>query len=488
MGELIAVLNKKGEDATETAATMLKALKPNRAEAFGIASPSNIRIEKTTEAFEGLDLHSHIVIGQVFTPNLNVDKPQPIRLDGASLVFQGRIYPSTDEPCDAESVAQKLQRLNQKALETFIKKAEGDFALAIAENDKFIAARDILGMRPLYYGENSKVTAIASARKALWRIGIQKTASFPPGHLAVADENDFRFKCAKAVIYLEPMDTTLQRGAKKLQRLLELSTEKRVGGLREVAVAFSGGLDSSLVAFLAKNSGVDTHLIHVSLENQPETTHAINAAKELKLPIHICLHREEDVAQALPRVLELIEEPDPVKASIGVPLYWTAEKAVKMGLRVILVGQGADEMFGGYRRYADDYQEHGGEKVRETMYEDVISLHETNLERDSKICSFHGLELRLPFVTYQIAQFAAGLPTELKLDSSDKNARKLVLRKVAENLGLPQFIAKKPKKALQYTTGVNQAIERLAKKRGLSSREYVQKTFDTIFKTAVIKK
>jgi asparagine synthase (glutamine-hydrolysing) len=274
----------------------------------------------------------------------------------------------------------------------------------------------------------------------------------------------------------------MQVAAKKLQKLLQHSVKERVSGLKEVAVAFSGGLDSSIIAFLAKNSDVDVHLIHVSLENQPETEQAKKEAEKLELPIHVYLYDREDVRKILPKILWLIEETDPIKASIGIPFYWTAEKTAEMNFKVLLAGQGADELFGGYQRYVHDYLTYGSEKLRETLFNDIIKMHETNFERDFKICNFHNVELRLPFATYQIAKFATDIPVELKIEMKDNGLRKLVLRQVAENLGLPQSIAKKPKRAIQYATGVNKTLKKLARTKGVSMKEYIQETFQTVLK------
>ena len=202
----------------------------------------------------------------------------------------------------------------------------------------------------------------------------------------------------------------------------------------------------------------------------------------MELPIHFYLYDAGDVEKILPKVLWLIEEPDSIKASIGIPFYWTAEKAAEMDFKVMLAGQGADELFGGYHRYVYDYLRYGGEKLRETFFNDIFKMHETNFERDFKICNFHNVELRLPFATYQIAKFATELPVELKIKMKDNGLRKLVLRRVAENLGLPQFIAKKPKKAIQYATGVNKILKKLATMKGMPMKEYIQETFQTVLK------
>jgi asparagine synthase (glutamine-hydrolysing) len=265
--------------------------------------------------------------------------------------------------------------------------------------------------------------------------------------------------------------------AKQLQALLEESIQRRVHGLKEVAVAFSGGLDSSLVAFLASKSGVNVNLLHVSLENQPETEEAMAAAEVLNLPLQVNLFKDSDVERTLPKVVELIEEPDPIKASIGLPFYWVAQNAAEANFKVMLAGQGADELFGGYQRYVNECCQDGTEAARITMFKDVVRLHETNLERDLKITGFHDVELRLPFVSFDLAEFALGLPVEFKIENKTDTLRKLVLRKMALDVGMPASMSKQPKKAVQYSTGINDAIKRIAKNHQKTVKEYINELF-----------
>ena len=111
------------------------------------------------------------------------------------------------------------------------------------------------------------------------------------------------------------------------------------------------------------------------------------------------------------------------------------------------------------------------------MFTDVKRLHESNIERDEKICSFHDVELRLPFASYQIAEFATSLPIELKIERQENSLRKLVLRKAAENMGLPESVTIKPKKAIQYATGINDALKKTAKKHKTTINAYINRLF-----------
>ncbi len=472
----IAVLNKKGENAVPQVTATLKALYPEKNVCFGVATPSRIWTEEETEETTQQKVHSPIAVGYSASTAFPRDEPQLMKLEDSAVVFEGATYPQTQNPA-LELVAKKLQGDFCKAAESFVKDVDGDFSLIVAESERIVAARDSVGVQPLYYGENETFAALASNRKTLWKLGLAEPKSFPPGHVAVVTSEGFKFKPVKTLAYQEPKPINLREATEKLQILLESSVQKRVFGVKKVAVAFSGGLDSSLVAFLAKKYGVEVQLVHVSLENQPETEEAWKAAEELDLPLQVHLFKEADIEKVIARVVELIEEPDPVKTSIGVPFYWAAEKTAEAGFKVLLAGQGADELFGGYQRYVKEYVVDGDEKVRRTMYNDVINVHESNLERDEKICGFQDVELRLPFTSFELAKFAMSLPTELKFERKLDSLRKLVLRKAAENIGLSKSIAEKPKKAVQYSTGISSALKKLAKKQNLALAEYINKVF-----------
>jgi asparagine synthase (glutamine-hydrolysing) len=475
MNTNIIVLNKKGENAIPTIVTAFRALGLTDSDSFLMALPSTLSLERNATNARIRKLHSSIALGYSSTTFFS-HEPRLARFENATFVFLGRIYAPASRVLVADMFAGE-KRQNSEVAEALLEKVEGDFSFVIMEHERIMAGRDPVGVQPLYYGEDNRIAALASSRKALWKLGLEKTVSFPPGYLAFIGRGGFEFKPVKTLHYSKPKAMTMEVGAQKLQRLLERSVRRRVAHTKRIAVAFSGGLDSSIIAALAKKYRADVHLIHVSLENHPETEAAKKAAEELNLPLHVHLFRVTDVERNLSRVVELVEEPDPVKASVGVSFYWTAEKAAQAGFDVMLAGQGADELFGGYQRYVNDYLLNGDESVRKAMFNDVIRLHESNIERDVKICNFHNVELRLPFASQQIARFATALPTELKIEKKADSLRKLVLRKVAENMGLSAAIAQKAKKAVQYSTGINNVIRKLAKEQRVTVKEYVEKLF-----------
>jgi len=481
MGGLVAILKKTDDEATETVLNMLKVLSSEKTASYGIASPYTTKTANSLQNLQGSNLSSNIVIGHKFSNILTKDKKQPICLENASYVFEGRIFPKDSRISDAEVFALKIPEKRIENTKRFIQKTEGDFAFVIAEPERLVAGRDPLGTRALYYGENTAVAGIASERKALWAAGIKNVNSFPPGTVAEINKHGFKFHFIKKITQRPPRPLSMEKASAELLKLLKKAVKERTAGLKRVAVSFSGGLDSSIVALLAKKTGTDVELIHVSIRNQAETGHAEKAAAGLDLPIHTYTYTEEDVPKALPHVLRSIEESDPLKASIGIPFFWVAENADKLGYKVILAGQGSDELFGGYKRYVDQYIHEGHHKVSSTIFQDVIKLHENNLERDFKICNEKGLELRLPFATVEMINFALSLPLELKLEAKEDTLRKLVLRQVGLSLGLPKSIVNRPKKAMQYATGVSKALNNIAKRNHQPLQTYLQTVFQTVF-------
>lgn len=471
MDAIVAVLDKEKAEATKKAVATLEILNRERGEAFGIASASTLRVENSIDALKKANIPGHAVVGQIFSKQ-EQKRCLITLLKDAALAFNG-----TNDSSDKILGDKELQKKHEQLAQKFTRKIDGDFVFAIAETERLIAGRHIMGTRPLYYGKDMSTVAFASERKALWKIGIKKTKSFPPGYIGVAGQHGLKFTRVRKLAYSAPKPMTMEAAARQLQTLLEKSTQRKVSGLKEVAVAFSGGLDSSIIAAITRSTGIAPTLIHASLPRQPEIQHAKQIAEELRLPIEACEFNENDVEKVLPNVLWTTEESDPVDISIAIPVYWTAEKASEKGFSVLLAGQGADELFGGYKRYVDCYLTQGAEETRKEMFDDVANLYESNIERDYKIFSSHDVELRLPFATYEIAKLAETLPINLKLEPKVTTLRKLVLRRVAANLELPISVVTKPKKAIQYTTGVNKALKKIAKRHHLTIKDYLKKMF-----------
>jgi len=480
MGGIAAALNKRGEDIVPEVLLMLKELNHRGADVFHVATPTSTVTYNSLSELQTKKLASSIVVGHNFSRIAAAERQQPVSREGYALVFDGRLFPPS-KTSDAHEVARLLEPDFNRGAEDIIRKFDGSYAFAIASSDKIVAGRDVFGTNPLYFGENETVCALASERKALWALEVTDVKSFPPGNLAVISTKGFAFKSVATVTQPSQKVISKKKAACRLQDLLLKSTMERVSDVEEVAVAFSGGLDSSVVAVLAKKCRVSVHLVTVGLEGQIELRHAEAAANSLEMPLHLQTYTIADVENVVEKVLWLIEEPDAMKVAIAIPLFWAAQIASRIRCRVLLAGQGADELFGGYHRYLTEYLRGGVEAVRKSMYNDLATSHETNFQRDNTVCAFHKVELRLPFIDREVVRFALSLPVNLKIDSAEDSLRKRALRLVAQDLGIPRFMAERSKKAVHYATGVDKALRELALRRGLTQRDYIKQVFQKVY-------
>ena len=475
MGHIAALLSKNGENVSPILVRMLEATSTGRGDANGIASSDGIMIKRSPKHLQGLD--SNVSLGHKLHKIMPHDQPQPLGQYGYAMVFEGRRWHDGD-PLNLTIVSDTVGDEPAPGMRGLIKESQGSFAMAILEGGRIICGRDAVGVVPLYYGENSNLTGVASNRKMLWTAGlVPKT--LPPGHIAEITELGISLKPVRSLPQPPIMKIAMEDAIVRLDRLLAEAVETRCKGIFRAALGFSGGIDSSLLAHYLDKTGVDVDLICVGMEGSTEFEAAEQAAESLGLPIRLESYSIQDVEEDLDDVLWSVEEPDPMKVGVALPIHWSAKSATGSGHRVFFSGNGSDELFGGYHKYVREYAE-SGETVRETMYGDVVASHEVNYERDHKICSDAGLELRLPFADLRVVEFGLSLPLELKLPKDPASPRKLILRALAEKLGFPEEIVNRRKRAVQYSTGVNKALRQLARKRGKTLRRYLADRFEEV--------
>ncbi len=233
-------------------------------------------------------------------------------------------------------------------------------------------------------------------------------------------------------------------------------------GLRsdEGIVALSGGVDSALVARLARRE-----CLAVGMEGSHDLRKAREVSGNLGLNLEALVIDPRSVEGALREVLEVIPRINPVDASIATTLYFVAKGAADRGYKRVIAGQGADELFGGYSRYLQS------RNLAEDLEKDFAGL-KVQLQRDQAVGSHHGIYFSLPYMDVRVVRAARGIPPEEKVAG---DIRKRPLRMVALKY-MPASIACYQKKAMQYGTGVQREIERLASKRGFgrSVQDYLK--------------
>ena len=261
---------------------------------------------------------------------------------------------------------------------------------------------------------------------------------------------------------------------KLLQKIVKLMIPKN----GKVCLGFSGGIDSTLLAYYLKKEDVDISLVCVGLDSSSEFEVAEKAAQTLDLTLNTYKYSTSAVESDLERVLWIIEDYNPVNVGIGISMLWATFRAKELGNEVFFSGSGADELFGGYFKYqGKPYQ-----ITQSMIFNDVVNSYKFNYERDYLICQSLGLNLMMPYTNVQIIEFGLSIPISQKLSENPSKPRKIILRSLAKNLGIPENVIDKQKKAFQYSTGVNKELLKLAKKNDMKLNLFLKTRFDKMKK------
>ncbi|TMI17809.1 hypothetical protein E6H32_07450 [Candidatus Bathyarchaeota archaeon] len=344
----------------------------------------------------------------------------------------------------------------------------GAFAFLTSLQDHLIAGRDIVGQKPLYYGKaEDGIVAFASLKSPLKAIGIHEPWPVSPGKIIRASVrgyetvNNYSLKQRKEEPISE-LDATYA-----LDELFREAVRRIVP--RRSGIAFSGGLDSALVAKVARSEGLAPELISVGLRGQPELEHAEKTAKSFGIQANVRELSSSEILDSLPDVVGIIETADPVIVGISVPIYFACQKAREMGLSYIAAGQLSDELFGGYGKFEDIALQVGINNLGKEMFDSVVAASAKDFDPGDKLAVAAGLELCCPFAYLPLVEYALKLPASLRVKLADgKVTRKYILRRLATRLSLPDSVVDRPKKAVQYSSGVQKVLLKEARRQGMS--------------------
>lgn len=243
-------------------------------------------------------------------------------------------------------------------------------------------------------------------------------------------------------------------------------------------VLFSGGVDSALIAYLSVQQMPDTKLFTVGLKGSADITRGSEAAAELGLAdnLHIRIISISELETVIPKVMNVLGIADPMSISLGIPLYFACCEARARGITVLLTGQGADELFGGYHRYTEIIKS-GTQALHEAIAADVKNLPERDIKRDSAVSEAAGIKLIAPYLDREVVEIGLSIPADLKVKKINGEVKgKYILRRTAAGV-IPGTIAWRDKKAMQYGSGVWAALGKLARQSGYKKQDkgYIRK-------------
>ena len=370
-----------------------------------------------------------------------------------TVVLDGRIYnPEKLKMTDAEAVLYFYDSFGPH----FAKKLDGDFACAISDNGNMILARDSLGVKPLYYGHNSE-GALCFASEAKCLVGISDDVKeFSPGYV-YSHELGFQNQVCQAVE--TPEFKNYEQAKKVLAQLLEEATEKRMKDNAVGGIFLSGGLDSSLITYIAKQIKPDIECFTVSMEEGQDLPLAKDVTEYLGIKHHILMFGEKEINEVLPQAIHHIEmfEESCVHGAIA---NFLAARFVSPYTNCVLTGEGADEFLAGY-----DGQFRRGETQEEVAcIVDLLSYvaHNTALQRLDRLMAANSIEARTPFVDAKLTDFSMKIPLNCKIHGTEQIG-KWILRQAFEGC-LPKHIIYQTKRFFAQGSGVAGIMRSLAEK------------------------
>lgn len=413
--------------------------------------PDDSRIIDTGKGLLGF--HRLAIMG------LTEEGMQPFSLGGSYAVCNGELYGFSAErekltekgyKFKSDSDCEIILPLYREYGTDMFKRLDAEFALIIydGETGEYIAARDPIGIRPLYYGyDKNGIILFASEPKNL--VGIaDKIMPFPPGHYY----KDGKFYCYCDIAKVDTLCTDdLETACKNIREKLIAGVEKRLVADAKVGFLLSGGLDSSLVCAIAAKSSekpIKTFAIGMT-EDAIDLKYAKQVADYIGSEHKEIYMTPEEITATLDSLIKLLGTYDitTIRASMGMYLICKAIHE-QTDIRVLLTGEISDELFGyKYTDFAPSpqaFQEEAQKRVRELHMYDVL--------RADRCISVNSLEARVPFGDLDFVKYVMSLDPKMKVNTYGKG--KYLLRHAFDGMDyLPQEILWREKAAFSDAVG-----------------------------------
>ena len=367
-------------------------------------------------------------------------------------IIDGRVYNSDKgSMTDAEAVIALYKKYGIR----FANQLDGDFACVVSDGGQMILARDWAGVKPLYYGHSDGRLCFASEAKAL--VGIaDDVREFPPGYL-YSRELGFQKYVSEAVETPEFED--YEQGKKVVRQLLMEAVEKRMKDNAVGGVLLSGGLDSSLIAYMAHEVKPDIECFTASMAEGQDLPLAKDVTKYLGVKHHILMFGEKEINEILPLAIhhqEMYEE----SCVHGAIANFLAGRFVSPYTKVVFTGEGADEFFGGYD--GQFRQGSNPEEVASIVDRLIKVAHNTALQRLDRLNAANSYESRTPFLDAKVMDFSLKIPIQYKIHGEEQ-VGKWIVRQAFEGC-LPEHIIYQTKRFFAQGSGVAYIMRAQAEK------------------------
>jgi asparagine synthase (glutamine-hydrolysing) len=437
---IAGLLSKKGENVVPLLRDMLESIEHRGPDGAGVTASGKVCYARTIAELDWDSLQSNLAMGHARLAVVGgAEGWQPLVSNDGQIVLlhNGEVYnhkalrssleedyhftTQTDSEVLVHLLSQHYKGDLMEAFNNIAPQLDGVYAISVSDGKEIVIARDLIGVKQLYWGENEKLVAFASEKKGLWNLGLRKdihrllpgeTMRLSPMGLEKARRTP-DFLCAD-----EPTIHDLGEALEAYETALKEAVQKRIPGFEQVGVTFSGGVDSAIIATIAKELGANMTCYAAGVEDADDIDFAKQAAAQIGVPIQVNELDDQALLDFVVKTIASIEDRSLGQVEVGVPIIASVELAHQDGQIVLLTGQGADELFSGYPWYRRIMEIIGYDELESRMWDDLNQLYKETLEREDKIAMAYGIELRVPYLDPQVIRVAFDIDPRLKLRSA----------------------------------------------------------------------
>ena len=394
------------------------------------------------------------------------------------IAFDGEIYRHGEKDLSviAEEVNIKGEEDGIFLIKEFIQKTDGVWSAAIYGQESIYLFRDLLGVKPLWYGISDRFFVFSSERKAIWGLGLKAYPVIPRDVISYNLKKN-KFYNYRGLVQL-PHPRTFETDKNKIKetilQLMENAIKKRFRD-KHIAVLFSGGVDSTFLSQLAKRLGYTVYGYCLKIGDSKDYRISRETASQIDIELRVVDLNEIAIKKNIENIIKIIEDYNPIRVTVASALYPVMKRIRDEAYSTAISGNGAEEIFIGYRKY-QDLLSYGETAVTEATIKGIENIWMRDIYRDDLLSAHLSLNTKLPFLDIDVVKYSLKIKPTLKVNQKWK---KLILRELAEEIGVPKDIAWRKKLAAQYGTGVMKTITKISKSMGY---KYLVDYFYDIFR------
>ena len=382
--------------------------------------------------------------------------------------------------CDTEVILPLYSQHKDSILEDL----DGFYSSVIydKEKDDLIIMRDYIGKKPLFFAYTHTHQYICSELKLLPNIE----------HFEIIPKGISRISKNKIQIVQEhKIKQELKPSSKELKKILERAIFKRVVDIQKnkIGIFLSGGLDSSIVAIVLSKlfPNLNIHYYSILDEEYPDYKYVKTMHKALNLTKHsytqIELPSQEEFISIVEKVVYHTESYNPSIISNGIGTYLLSQEANKDGIKVVLTGDGADEMFMGYYDQESLNKNSSWKELHQTLLRD---LDKTELRRVDLSAMANTIEIRCPFLDRDIYRVINSFSYEDFFGNNENTLNKNILREIFKE-ALPKEIYRREKVSFDVGSGLQKMMVGLCKEKGITEEAYLKDIWNHFFQKTLSK-